>query len=112
MSLKSKNLHVLVVDDEKNICITLEYFFSSIGHKVKAVGNGMEAMNLIKKKKFDIVLCDLTMPEVSGYDLIKAMNNLKVRPKLGIITGRDEKLEHFEDNGLEIDFILKKPFGF
>ena len=59
---------------------------------------------------FDLVLCDLAMPDVFGYDVIKAINGLEERPKIGIITGWVEKLKPIEEEGMEVDFVLKKPF--
>ncbi len=49
------------------------------------------------------------MPEVTGYDVIKALNGLDKRPKIVLITGGDEKLT-FEEGELEPDFIVIKPF--
>ena len=62
--VKSEGLSILVVDDEESICNILDEFLSRNDHKVKAVDNGTEAIKLIKKEGFDLVLCDLAMPEV------------------------------------------------
>jgi len=104
-----KNLHILVVDDEEVICENLDGFLSREGHTVKAVNSGAEAIALAGKDDFDLVLCDLAMPEVTGHDVIKALNGLDKRPKIGLITGWDEKLT-FEGGELKADFIVKKPF--
>jgi len=106
-----KSLRILVVDDEDVICNILDKFLSRDGHKVKTVDNGADAIELIKKEEFDLLLCDLAMPDVFGYDVIKAFNGLEKRPKIGIITGWAEKLKQIEE-GIEVDFIIKKPFKF
>ena len=54
----------------------------------------------------------MTMPNVYGYDVIKALNELENRPKIGIITGWGEKLKPIGDERLKVDFIIKKPFDF
>ena len=105
-----KNLRILVVDDEEAICNILDKFLSSSGHKVKIVDNGSDAINIIKTENFDLVLCDLSMPDVYGFEVIKAINELEKRPKIGIITGWREKLKPIEEEDMEFDFILKKPF--
>ena len=64
---------------------------------------------LTKATDYDLVLCDMAMPEVYGYDVIKALNELEKRPKIGIITGWGEKLKPIDD-GFKVDFIIKKPF--
>jgi two-component system cell cycle sensor histidine kinase/response regulator CckA len=106
----AKGLSILVVDDEEDMCNILNKFFSRAGHIVKTVDNGAEAIELTKKEDFDIVMCDLIMPDVTGYDVIKALNNLDKVPKIGISTGLCEKLTSAEENALEVDFIIKKPF--
>ena len=110
MITDTKGLRVLVVDDEVDICNILDRFLSSLDHKVKAIGNGAEAIELIKGENFDFVLCDLGMPNVYGYDVIKALNKLERRPKVGIMTGWGEKLKPMDDEEFKVDFIIKKPF--
>ncbi len=78
---------------------------------VRTVDNGSEAIVLTKIDDYDLVLSDMAMPEVYGYDVIKALNKLKKRPKIGILTGGDEKLKSLEEEGFKVDFILKKPFN-
>ena len=109
--IQCKSLHILVVDDEVNIGKLLNEFLSDDGHKVKTVDNGADAIKLSKRKSFDLVLCDLVMPDVSGYDVIKALNKLDRRPKIGIITGWNENLKPIEE-GMKVDFVVRKPFDF
>jgi CheY-like chemotaxis protein len=110
--IMNKCLRILVVDDEEEICNILEEFFSEKGHLVRTVDNGREAIVLAKIDDYDLVLCDLAMPNVYGYDVIKALNKLEKRPKIGIITGWGEKLKPIDDEELKVDFIIKKPFDF
>ncbi len=108
--IKSGNLSILVVDDEKAICEILDNVLSERGYEVRTVSNGGEAIELSKREAFDLVLCDLAMPGVHGYDVIKAFSNLEKRPKIGIITGLEEKLKSIDNEDFEVDFIIKKPF--
>jgi PAS domain S-box-containing protein len=110
--IKSNSLRILVVDDEEEICNILDKFFSKKGHLVRTVDNGTEAKILTKVADYDLVLCDMAMPEVFGYDVIKALNKLEKRPKIGIITGWDEKFKSLDDEDLKVDFIIRKPFDF
>ena len=111
LNTQSESLYILVVDDEENMCTLLNEFLTD-NHKVKTVNNGADAIKLSNKEKFDLVLCDIAMPEVSGYDVIKALNKLDEIPKIGIITGWDGKLNVLDENNMEVDFIIKKPFRF
>ncbi len=79
---------------------------------VKTVDNGAEAILLSKKERFDLVICDLAMDKVTGYDVIRAINKLDNRPKIGITTGRSKKLKYIDkEDDLKVDFIIKKPFS-
>ena len=106
----AKGLSILVVDDEEEICNILDKFFSRVGHMVKAVSSGAEAIELAKREDFDLVICDLTMPGVTGHDVIKALNELDKVPKIGVSTGSIEDYSSAEANALKADFIINKPF--
>ncbi|MCP4269629.1 MAG: response regulator, partial [Candidatus Brocadiaceae bacterium] len=103
-------LSILVVDDEREICNILDRFLSESGNKVISVDNGADALKLINSKHFDLVLCDLAMPNVLGYDVIKAINGLANRPKVGIITGCEGNLNMLEEYDIKVDFVINKPF--
>lgn len=109
---KRTGLRILVVDDEEDICNILDRLLSKFGHLVRTVNNGAEAIVLSKIVDYDVVLCDMAMPEVFGSDVIMALNKLERRPKIGIITGWEEKIKSLEEKGFKVDFILKKPFNF
>ena len=99
-----------MVDDEEDICNILDKFLSKRGHLVRTVDNGRGAIILSRATDFDLVLCDIAMPNIYGYDVIRALNELEKRPKIGIITGWGEKLKSIDDEDMKVDFIIKKPF--
>ncbi len=105
----TKKLRILVVDDEKDICKVLESFLTSDGHIVKTVNSGAEAIELIRKEQFDLVLSDLAMPGKTGYDVITVLNELETRPKIGIITGWSEKINSLVKEPFKVDFVIIKP---
>ncbi len=105
-----KKLNILMVGDEENICMVLDKFLSGEGHKVEVVKNGVEAIKLIKSEGLDLVLCDLSMPDVFGYELIKALNELEKRPKVGVIDGGKDEKEITRGEDLKVDFFVRKPF--
>jgi two-component system cell cycle sensor histidine kinase/response regulator CckA len=108
--LEVKNFRILVVDDEEAICNILVRYLSKSGNKVESVDNGATALKLLNSEHFDLVLCDLAMPNVFGYDVIKAINCLATRPKIGIITGWEGNLDLLEEYDKKVDFVIKKPF--
>lgn len=110
--LEVANLRILIVDDEQAVCDFLSEFLSQEGQNVKSVYGGNEAIKLLKSESFDLVLCDLVMPEVGGREVIKMLNTLNKRPKLGLITGWLEEIKTVSKEDLRVDFIVKKPFDF
>ncbi len=105
-------LNILVVDDDDDIGNILNVFLSKYGHNVKVVDNGSEAIELSMSEDFDLILTDLNMPNVTGRDVIKALNGLDKRPKIGLISGMSEGFNSVEGGeNLNVDFIVKKPFN-
>ena len=72
--------------------------------------HGAEAIELSMNESFDLVLTDLNMPNVTGLDVIKVLNGLNIRPKIGLVTACKEELSHVCGVGLSVDFVIKKPF--
>ncbi len=107
-----RGLRILVVDDEPYVCEFLSEFLTDEGQKVSSVCSGSDAIKLLKGEKYDLVLCDLVMPEVTGKDIVKLIETLEKKPKVGLITGWSEKIEDSKDGDLNVDFLIKKPFEF
>jgi len=106
----ARKLRVLVVDDNVDMCEAISRLLTGDGHTVQTSYNGAEAIELAGKGDFDLVLCDLVMSKVSGYDVVRMLNKLEKRPKIGIVTGGRKKSVRFDEEGMKVDFILKKPF--
>src|SRR5208282_5423858 len=62
---------LLVVDDEKNIRLSLVRFFDSLGHQVSEAENGTQASAMLAESRFDLVLTDFRMAEMNGLELLK-----------------------------------------
>ncbi len=113
--IKIKNINVLVVDDELDICNSLRKFFDQEGINVKIAGSGREALELIKNEDFDLFIFDLVMPDINGKELIKMLDvkhGDKKRPKMGFMTAWDYRIEDAAREGLNVDFVIAKPFNF
>ncbi|GAX60703.1 response regulator [Candidatus Scalindua japonica] len=100
----------MVIDGEKERRDVLHIFFSREGYKVKVVDNGSVAKKVLRKERFDLVLCDWAAPEVYNYDVIQNLNKLKKRPGIGIITCWSGKIMSINNGDLDVDFIARKPF--
>jgi DNA-binding response OmpR family regulator len=103
---------ILVVGDEIRLCRIIEEFFNKRGYDIKSVCSGTKAIELIKKKEFDLVLCDYVMPKITGHDVAAFLNVLEKKPKVGIITGRGDLISVKEREDMDIDFVVRKPIDF
>ncbi len=110
--INEKHQRILVVDDEYEMLNILYQFLTKGGYKVKTVDNGADAIDIVKDEDFDLVLCDLAMPDVFGIEVIKTINRLEKKPKIGVISGWEKEFEIVENEELHVDFYQKKPFKF
>jgi CheY-like chemotaxis protein len=104
---------ILVVDDEENIRFVLDELLNS-DYAVSLAANGREALALIDKTAFDLIITDLVMPEMNGIELVIAVKNKTPNQKIiamsggGGITGRFDYLPVVQLLGA--DKIFAKPF--
>ena len=109
--ITTRKLRILVIDDNEELCVVIDKFLTRGGHTVETFNNGAEAIELAREKDVDLVLCDLAMSGVTGYDVVKALNDLDETPKICIATGWGEKLKPMDEESLTVDFVIKKPFN-
>lgn len=105
--------HILIVDDEIDICRNLEAFFEDNGFQVSTAANGQEGLDLFHKEEPDLVILDLHMPVMSGHSFLEqvALKSPHV-PKL-IVSGVgniDEAIQSLNEGGW--DFISKPIHNF
>ena len=75
--------NILIVDDEKDICMALNILLTKEGYSVKEAYNGEQALELIKKENFDVVMTDIKMEKMDGFEVLKEAQ--KVSPETSVI---------------------------
>ncbi|MEQ9423755.1 MAG: sigma-54 dependent transcriptional regulator [Cyclobacteriaceae bacterium] len=78
---------ILIIDDDKDICLLLEKFLTKKGFDVKSAQDGNSGEKLLKKESFDVVLCDYKLPDYSGLDVLKKIKIINHATQVIIITG-------------------------
>lgn len=78
---------ILVVDDDPSICLLLSKFLKKNGYEVDSVQTGAESIDLLKKKSFDLILCDFKLPDEDGIDLLIKFKEIRASVIVIIITG-------------------------
>ena len=104
---------ILIVEDELDLRSTLEFKFKSEGYSVNAVSNGNEAIEAIARKKPDLVLLDLMLPDMSGLDVCKTIRNNTDTFDTAIImlTAKGEEVDRVLGFELGADDYVVKPFS-
>ncbi|OYX42533.1 MAG: two-component system response regulator [Rhodobacterales bacterium 32-67-9] len=103
---------VLIVEDEDNIALALDYVLTREGYDHERVANGAEALPKIRDTSPDLVLLDVMLPEVSGYEICQ---NVRMDPglkdvKILMMTARGSAMERRKGMALGADGFIAKPF--
>ena len=101
-------IKVLIVDDEKPICDLIDINLSAAGYHCKSVQDGMKAIDMIEQEKFDLILLDVMLPGVDGYDIMEYIRPLKI-PVI-FITAKHEVKDRVKGLKLGAEDYLVKPF--
>jgi hypothetical protein len=110
-SYSGKSLRILIVEDHNDTAQTLSRLLSHFGHKISVADRAQNALNIIHSKEFDVVLCDIALPDGSGYDVIaEAKRKRPVKAVALTGFGSTEDVERGKKAGF--DFHLTKPVDF
>jgi CheY-like chemotaxis protein len=104
-------LRVLVVEDDQEMRRAIRDTFLARGFLVRTAGDGIEAVELIQRKRYDVVVTDLRMPGMDGWILLRILKSLAFPPKTILITAYPEWKAQSETSGLGADRILTKPLN-
>jgi len=103
---------VLIVEDEDNIAIALDYLMSREGYAHERIATGRGALELIRDTRPDLVLLDVMLPEVSGYEICQKIRADKGLADVRILmmTARGSAMERRKGLALGADGFIAKPF--
>jgi DNA-binding response OmpR family regulator len=104
---------VLIVDDEPNIVAALEFLLQKNGYQVKVAANGEDALAQLDAFRPDLVLLDVMMPKVSGYEVCQRM---RAQPqwrhiKIVVLSAKGREVEVNKGMSLGADLYVTKPFS-
>lgn len=112
MSQATEPKRVLVVEDEDNIAVALDYLLTREGYVQTRIATGAGAVDLIRRTRPDLVLLDVMLPEVSGYEICQ---NIRMEPDLApvkilMMTARGSAMERRKGLAMGADGFISKPF--
>ena len=104
---------ILIVEDERNIALSLEFLMKQAGHTVRSVGDGQDALDAVAESLPDLILLDVNLPTLDGYAVCTALRadestrNIRVL----MLTARGREIEREKGLAAGADDYLTKPFS-
>jgi two-component system phosphate regulon response regulator PhoB len=104
---------ILVVDDEPDITALVAYHLARAGYRVSTATNGQDALKAAREERPEIVVLDLMLPGVSGYEVLRELRQRPETADVGVIllTARREEVDRVKGLTLGADDYLTKPFS-
>jgi CheY-like chemotaxis protein len=103
-------LRVLAIDDQEIIRDLLLNMFMGMGHRIKVCKSGEEGIDALKSEVFDLVLTDLGMPGMSGWEVAQAVKERNPDTPVVLITGWGFNFAEEQVRKAGVDYVLTKPF--
>ena len=103
--------NILFVDDEINLRKLVSYDLKQAGFNFSVCENGEEALELVRKQKFDLCIIDWMMPKLSGLELVKILRKEGSDAVLIMLTAKDEEEDLIDAFEAGVDDYVRKPFS-
>ena len=100
---------LLVVDDDAAIRKLLQRIALRAGFAVDTASDGLQALEMLRKKHYDIAIIDLMMPRLSGYELVQKIGEMNPRPCLIVASAATDAKSRSLDDSL-VRTVIQKPF--
>ncbi len=113
MSNRTRPKRVLIVDDEPNIVISLEFLMQQAGYDVHVAHTGEEAVELIRHLEPDLVLLDIMLPGIDGFEICRWVreNPAWDHMKIIMLTAKGRDVDIAKGFALGADAYITKPFS-
>ena len=105
-------MRILLVEDDRSASRFLKKGLSEIGYTVDAVFDGDEGLHLAMSQAYDLMILDIMLPEMNGFEVLKAARRAGIAAPVIFLTARDEKSDVVHGLELGADDYLIKPFSF
>ncbi len=105
---KQKGQRILIVEDTASIAEVMKMKLDNSGFQATVATNGVEAIEIIGKQEFDLILLDLIMPKLDGFGVLEELKKLKVKTPVIVTTnlGQPEDMDRVKKFGVK-DYFLK-----
>lgn len=103
-------MNILLIEDDKKICEMICDFLTSENYNVTTAIDGEMAIDIFKKHTFHLILLDLMLPKLNGFETLKYIRSVSVTPVI-IITAKDNDTDKLMGLNLGADDYITKPFS-
>ena len=110
MEINPSEYKVLIVDDVISNVLLLKVLLTNEKFNIVTAGNGTQALEQVKKEKPDLVLLDINMPEVNGYEVARQIREHDRHVLIFFLTDRSDKTDRLEGFKVRANDYLAKPF--
>ncbi len=101
---------ILLIDDDQELCSLLKEYFTAEGFEVAMAHTGTEGLKLALKQNFDLILLDVMLPEMDGFEVLKALRVQKMTPVI-MLTAKGDDFDRIFGLELGADDYIPKPFN-
>lgn len=102
---------VLIVDDDEAVCTMLYKVFRSNGIEADTAASGQQALRMVEQKRYDLMLLDVNMPGMDGFEVVQVLRLRGVQMPIMIVSGRQEDYDTLYGLDIGADDYVTKPFN-
>lgn len=103
-------MHILIVDDEELIRSVIKDYILEEHFTCDEADNGEDAISLVEKNDYDLIIMDIMMPEMDGYQAVREIKEIKNIPVI-MLSARTEEIDKLQGFEMGIDDYVTKPFS-
>ena len=103
---------ILIIDDDLNLCTVLKEELEEVGYNSNFVNSGFEAMDFLKNNPVDLILLDLKMPAMDGFDVLKAIEQNQIKAKVIVLTAYADVKSAIDSAKMGATDFISKPYDF
>lgn len=102
---------ILIVEDEPSLIFTLRDTLENEGYQTLVAENGMDALKIVEETRPDLMILDVMLPGMSGFDVCRKIREKKLLFPIIILTARDQEIDKVTGLNIGADDYITKPFG-
>lgn len=104
-------LDILIVEDNQDLALGLRNNLEIEGYSVECVYDGQQGIDFLSTQPVQLIILDLMMPNLNGYEFLKKMNSLADKPMILILSAKDTEIDKVTGLRSGADDFMTKPFG-